>query len=289
MPRVFGRILLLGMAMGLLLPAASPASFCSSPILRDYEITLRAFPPSNPLPQHLPFGPPNLEASPAWRVGPHLLRIEGSPAYWLKIKGPDDRLDLNWTVKLRVSRPASDGSPGELVLEADTKVEAVMAGDSAQLVAGELEKRGFYRIDISFQSQDGNLLGSYFEYVRVVPARLDVRVGFKRRTVSPGASTKFRLENLGTHMIRYGAHYSLDRFEDGDWRRISQGKKFVPSVDFVEAGRAGGCQVVHIPRSAEPGLYRIRKRLRTAGTMDLATYITYGTFHVKARPSANNP
>lgn len=162
---------------------ADAASFCGSRIVRDYEAPLRALPPASPVPSSLPFAPPGLRATPFRSTGEGLLYRGVRPS--LNLWGDGTRIDLNWNVKLLVSRPAADGSVGEVVSETTGWVGEV--GGSHVLVAKKaLAELGTYRVDTSFESQSGEVLGSYFEYVQAIPVTWRVRLALNRRVVSPG-------------------------------------------------------------------------------------------------------
>jgi hypothetical protein len=121
---------------------------------------------------------------------------------------------------------------------------------------------GSYRLDVVFLDEAGTLLGSYFEYIQVLPRTLDVRLKLSRRAVSSGGTLKIRVENFGTHEVRYGDAYTLQQYRDGRWQPAPQQERFFTDLHVLGAGRAGRCQVVRILKRAEPGLYRIQKEFK---------------------------
>jgi hypothetical protein len=91
-----------------LMSSAAVASFCDKTIVRDYEKPLQALPPSNPLPERLPFAPPALVAQPLREGGERLIYRGSAPG--LLLRSEDSQLELNWTARLVVSRITTDGS-----------------------------------------------------------------------------------------------------------------------------------------------------------------------------------
>ena len=238
------------------------ASFCGSRVVRDYEAPLRALPPANPVPSLLPFGPPGLEATSFRSTGDGLLYRGARPTLLMRSEG--GRIELNWGGKFLVSRPAADGSIGKVVSERVSRIKEVDSVVSASLFAGGLTQLGSYRIDTLFESQSGEVLGRYFEYVQVVPLIERVRLALSRRVVPPGGRFKVRLENLGTQVMSYGFPYALERHHGGRWRPVPQERAFFMPGLHLQAGEASACQGVRLSAEAEPGLYRIRKLVSVA-------------------------
>lgn len=211
------------------------------------------------MPKTLPFAPPGVEA----RVGPRFgdasrLLFQGSTP-GLILKGPDST-ELEWTIEVLISFPGADGSPGWVVSESQTRVDSISGRPT--VVVGSPLSAGTYRVDFKFFDRNGASLGSYFEYVQVVPISLKPRLGLSRKSVSPGESLQLRVENLGTRTVDYGLPYELQRYEDGRWRPAPQTEKFFAPKMTLAAGHVGNCQGVPIFKGAKPGIYRIRKRIQ---------------------------
>jgi hypothetical protein len=272
-------------------PSADANAFCEPRIVRDYEAPLRALPPASPVPSSLPFAPPGLQATPFRSTGQGLLYRGVRPSLNLWNEGAP--IELSWIVKLLVSRPAADGSVGEVVSETTGWVGEV--GRSNALVARKaLAELGTYRVDTSFESQSGEVLGSYFEYVRVVPLTRHVRLSLNRQVVSPGGSFKVRVENVGTGQVSFGLPYVLERRHEGRWLPAPQRRRFFMPRIHLGAGIAGECEVVRVFAWADPGRYRIRKRVSLspirsetgfAPPMAIEKLISK-VFWVKPRPTA---
>lgn len=191
-------------------------------------------------------------------------------------------VQLNWSVKLAVSRPAADGSASTPIAESVIRVESVQPGYLSPVIAGPLEETGTFRIDTTFSDQAGNTLGSYFEYVQVVPNVLQVRLALNRRVIPPGGTLKMRIENLGTQPIGYGYPYALERYQDHHWQPVPGPGPFLMPLLGLQGGRAGVCQAVQISKGAKPGLYRVRKSIRPGIWQKTKAKILGQTFRVRA-------
>jgi hypothetical protein len=253
-------VVLTGVVLALLAWSGNAeASFCGSSVARDFEAPLRSLPPENPLPKQLPFAP-GIEASLGLRWGDDGRLLNSSQPFSLELRS-ETNVDLNWTVKMQVSHPSQDGSAGALVSLLSAGVSTVSAGVPVDLFQQALSP-GTFRIEVDFFDAEGSLLGSYFEYVQVVPQTLKARIAVDRQVVAPGERLRVKIENLGTEPIGYGYFYALQRYDHGRWRQAPQVDHFYASLSNLPAGRAGRCQTVPIFETAEPGRYRILKKIR---------------------------
>lgn len=262
-------------------PMAKARPLCASPIVRDYEAPLRALPPASPLPRQLPFAPAGLAAWTLRGSGENLVYAGTAAGLVLSATGGPAQPD--WTVRLVVSRPAVDGSASTPVAETLTRVESVQPGYSMMITVGPLGEAGTFRIDTTFSDQAGNTLGSYFEYVQVVPETLQVRLALSRRVIPPDGTLKMRIENLGTTHIGYGYPYGLERYLDHHWQPVPGPGPFLLPLLGLQAGRAGVCQTVEIPKGAKPGLYRVRKGIQPDFGRPAEAKIVGKTFRIRAR------
>jgi len=87
-----------------------------------------------------------------------------------------------------------------------------------------------------------------------------VRLSTSAAVVAPRGKLKIRVENLGREHVAYGLAYRLARFRKGVWINLPTGPFFAPRKTLA-SGRAGECQVIHIGPDAQPGRYRIVKRI----------------------------
>lgn len=235
------------------------ASLCGPTLVRDFEAPLRSLPPAEPLPEILPFAPAGVEAY----VGP---RLEGSPGLLhehsvigLHLGGPED-VDLGWTIEVLVSFPGAGGSPGWVVSAARAQVPS--PSFKPAVITRQPLFPGTYRVDLAFLDKDGATLGSYFEYLQVVPFVLKPKLVLRRKAGSAAGNLELRVENLGTRLISFGAAYGLERYEDGEWQTVPQRRGFFAWKASLSAGRAGPCQAVRIPAALGSGRYRVRKDIK---------------------------
>jgi len=237
------------------------SSFCEGPMLRDYEAGLRVLPAPSPLPRtgKLPFGPSALSVSELGNDHSRLLFTGGQAAFQMTNSSQSVALTLNWVVQIAVVRVGPDGSAGAPVISTH-QVGSIPAGGYVRLSSPRIAKAGPYRVDFFVSTQSDTPLGNYSEYLRVVPSKLDVRLGVDVKSINPGSVLSFRLENLGTQEIRSGLEYVIEKKVSGTWHEAAFGAtKFLQSLSLVAAGQAGRCQRLQIPKSAEDGRYRVRK------------------------------
>jgi hypothetical protein len=274
---------------------AAETSFCKQRVLRDYEAPLRSLPAAEPPPRVLPFGPAGLDLvnrphprPPGFSEidplapGKELAHLRKHSAYKLRSSSADE-LTLNWTVKVTISRVEADGAPSLLLSATTTGVASLGPYSSVMIREEGPPEIGTVRVDIAFLDDEQNLLGSYFEYLQVVPYRVESRLRLKAHVVPAGGALRFRLENLGTTKVQSGGH-RLQRHERNGWEEVPQAEAFAASRGFLSPGRAGRCERIWIPESADPGLYRIQKRVnfrrRIAGKVRLVGERVTKTFKV---------
>lgn len=264
------------------LPAASPASFCSSSIARDYERPLQGLPAANPLPESLLFGPPAVKATVPRSPGERLIFQGAEPGFQIANQGWP-AVELNWVIRVRVSRPDAFGSAAIPVSETVMTVGSLGPRELLPIGGEPIAELGTFRVDLVFLDQGGNVLGEYFEYIQVVPFKVRARMRPERRVVAPGRRLRLRVENLGTASVGVEEGYQLQRFEDGRWERAPQQENFFAVLRILRLGQAH-CQSIRIFRSAKPGFYRIRKsiHLRT-DQRDQRERVLIETFRVKQR------
>jgi hypothetical protein len=270
-----GVIVALGMICAVALSGATsrPTSrstggepFCGRPVIHDYERTLRRLPSVKPLPVSgsLPFGPTGLEVR-ALGTEPganqRLLFVGSSVRYQFTNVKMSGRGHLGWTVKAAVFRMAPDGSGSQIAPESIDQIDELGPRGSVHAIdAARVPGLGAYRIDLTFLDEGGQPLGSYSEYVQAVRSTFRARLGISNRSVRAGRALRIRVENLGTQSIAYGAAFVLARFKDGAWIVLPPRHFYAPEF-VLFAGSAGSCERVHIPRHAQPGLYRISKEI----------------------------
>jgi hypothetical protein len=257
--------------LGVNSPRDRETSFCKQRVLRDYEAPLRSLPAAEPPPRVLPFGPAGLEVSdlPSRRhplfsgidpfaPGKRLAYRRTPPSLVLRNSGADE-LALNWKVTVMVSWAGADGEPSSLLSATTTDVASLGPGSSLLVLGEGAPEIGTVRVDIAFFDDGQNLLGSYFEYLQVVPYRVENRLRLKTRAVPAGGVLRFRLENLGTTKVQMGG-YRVQRYETNGWQEVPRAETFASSREVLSPGHASECGRSRIPEGAEPGLYRLQVR-----------------------------
>jgi hypothetical protein len=250
---------------------AAETSFCRERALRDYEAPLRGLPAAEPIPWVLPFGPATIKVrhSPiprrsgfpeleSFARGKRLAYPRERPEFSL-YNSSGDELKLNWKIKVTISRAGAEGAPASF-LSATTMAIASLGPRSSALVRGEGSPAlGTVRVDYAFLDHEEAVMGSFFEYVQVVPFKVEARVRLRPRAVPAGGVLRFRLENLGTTEVRSGG-YRLQRYEANGWQEAPHQHARPVTRRRLSPGHAGNCQWIGIPKSAEPGLYRLQVR-----------------------------
>ncbi len=112
------------------------------------------------------------------------------------------------------------------------------------------------------------------------PPPFKARMGISETAVRPGGVLRIRLENVGAGDLSYGLAYELARRAHGSWTKVPTGPFFAP-LYVVRAGTVSPCESVDIPRDADPGRYRITKKLRPVGPGRTAPVVVRATFQVQ--------
>lgn len=254
-------------------PAASWGSFCGSPVARDYEAPLRSLPAAQPVPWVLPFGPseirtrgPSLRRGGLAGLGGHLpgkrLVYRGASLGVLLWNPNDTELTLNWRIKARVASVRADGAPSVSLSEGVADVAVLRPNGSLAVPEIRPPAMGTLRMDITFLDAEETVLGSFFEYLQIVPFKVDPRLRLKTRVVPPGGELLVRLVNWGTTQISSPGAYRLQRYERNRWQDVPV-EDLPASGPALAPGAAGRCQRMPIQDKAEPGLYRIQTRVRS--------------------------
>ena len=185
-----------------------------------------------------PFGPSGIEASASGSVGERLAQAGSHFGFRLRNKTRAE-LELRWDVRLRISRFGPDGSPVELISGSSDKIETISPGVGIGVLVDAPREPGSYRADIDLFDQEGELLGSYFEYIRVVPKTLHMRLGLTRRVVPPGGLFKARIETWEPGSSNTSTHMSSSGMQTGTGRGLRRGKGFsLPSMASLQVGPA---------------------------------------------------
>jgi hypothetical protein len=244
---------------------AFAAGFCAPTTIREYAPPLKGMrsvnrPPSYP--RSLSFGPQGIEVLP---IGLGAIAVNGGKVGFYLDGGPDHRQTLDWDVGTSLSSVNRQGRIKRVLRERDQKFREVKTLSAVNLgfVVGSSPR--FYRVDVTFRDLSGRTLGRYADYFRVMPRRVDVRLGLDAGTYRAGAAVLMRLENLGTVGISFGYEFALDIWNGSSWAASPAVLPLWPQVALgLGAGLTQQCQRFQIPEDIVPGRYRLSKFYSTS-------------------------
>lgn len=237
--------------------------FCSSPGPSDYTQPFLTLPPVHRIPSSgiLPFGPKRLNV---YFDRPSPAMIEGGDVgYAFYDRNLRSVLRLGWTVSAQLYALSTEGIVLQKVDSGQIHVGAVRNAYPPSLNLRLPSKIGFYRFDIQFADAEGDLLGEFDEYLRIMPIETNARLGINGRRFHVGQTVATRVENLGTSTVTYGAMYRLARKVAGDWRgviKVNNGP-WPLYQGFAYAGRTGSCSGFKISADFPSGSYRVVKEI----------------------------
>jgi len=183
--------------------------------------------------------------------------------FGISTQNPHARLRLDWTVTAQLWRISRAGQPLRQVGSLTLEIDQLDGGERPYVSIDVPGRRGFYRYDMQFADRDGNQLGAYGAYVRMTRPVWRVRLGLDRRSRSyaPGERVISRIENYGSTSLGYGEDFRVERRIDGRWKKdheLTPGGFFL-WLGVLRPGRSSLCSGAWLPRSTEPGRYRIVK------------------------------
>lgn len=254
---------------------AKPQTFCSLPDPRDYTAPFATLPPIHEIPGrsgrggvgNLPFGPGTVEIYPLSFGEPVLVQSEefgdGFSDVGFERNPPVPLGRVDWLVRAQLMALDSAGGVSEEVDHGRIRIKHIDDSYQPSLSLKVPGRIGFYRYDIQFSDFDGNTLGSYSQYVRVVPRSARVRLGISGRQFRPGQTVATRPEELGTDQISYGEDFDVQKRVDGRWRPYPPMNQHFWAFwrGFAEAGGAGSCSSFTIPAGTPKGRYRVVKHV----------------------------
>lgn len=238
-------------------------AYCGDATVRDYAWPFSRLPAVQPLPGgSLPFGSGRIAASRANITG--VVAADWvSASYGISSSLRVDDSALGWQVRAELTQVASGGQPLRTVDVRTTSIGVLEDAQSTLVALATPSEVGIYRVDLTFADPSGAILGSYGEYLRVLPSRLQVRLGMRGGHVfHRGDKVVARLENPGTEEIAHGAGSWVERREGAQWRTLPAWEDIiVPAwLRYLRAGMAApGCISFPIGREFSPGRYRIVK------------------------------
>jgi hypothetical protein len=245
--------------------AATPAAFCSAPIVDNYREPLERLQPITAVPTGgvLRFAPAGTTLA---AIGPSGLLVGGSTVgFRLANAAPEGTKarTLDWTVLERLIRLTDNGHRAHPAGLKRINLRQLPAGKHRGLTFPLSPTPAIYSLEITIQNHRGRLLGRYGEYVRVVSPL--VNVGLTLATydgVAPGSILGACVENHGTAAVEFG-YQQVERFDGTTWHPVPRPILYGPAPPIptypplvLGPGAAEGRQVT-IEREALPGLYKV--------------------------------
>lgn len=285
--RRVGRSFLLALVLALiafggLSRQANAGGFCSSSEIREYSPPLKGMQPVPQPPygsQKLPFGPSGLEILP---VDSSHIAIEGGEIGFSMEGSLKEPQALQWDVSSRLSVVDRQGRIQRIVDRRYQRIGRLKVPSEARLAfhVGKLPR--FYRVDVTFKDVSGRRLAHYADYFRVMPRRVDVRLGLNAASYRPGQVLLMRLENLGTIGISFGYEFALDVWDGSSWTTSPATPLGWEQVGFgIGAGTVQQCQQFRLPTDMAAGKYRLTKFFATS-LAGRASHIARAIFEVTA-------
>lgn len=241
-------------------------SECHDGKVLDYGAPLRRMqPPSHGPPVgSLPFLPGGL-----YLDGLDSTAMVGPTRVGFVLGGESGRGEENsgWEARSTLTAVRAGGATSRVVGKKQQSVDPVISGavDSMNLAMFRLPARkAFYRLKVVLQR--GSETHAYWEYYRVLPRQVDLRLALSSASPAPGEKLTWRLENFGTLPVFYGLEYAIERFDGSQWVVDRLTPEGFPAVGFLMgAGNASECQSLQLPATMPAGLYRLSKGAEDGG------------------------
>lgn len=249
------------------------ATRCPVAPTRDFSAPLRRFPSVRQLPPggELPFGPPDAALS---SLSGSVQAGRGRVGYSLGLnRRPPLKRRLGWQIELRVLKLDWRGNERRLFAERRMSlgVDQEVGVEDIAISAPVPGAPAYFRLDIALRKKSGAILGRFSEYVRVVPATVNVRLLLSANVVKPNEAVLSRAQNRGSVSVAITVgNLRLERRTEAEWKVVPP--KAPPSwsggplgIGLVPGGALGFCEAVRIPPQAEPGAYRLSERFSANG------------------------
>jgi hypothetical protein len=128
---------------------------------------------------------------------------------------------------------------------------------------------GLYRASLKIQKLDGPALGSYWQFIRVLPLRQKLSIGIRGGdTFQRGETVASRMENWGTReaLLPTGSKLTVERLNGDTWEKFEPAEspsKMFEDPEFLPRGRASRCSYFEIPPDSTPGAFRFSAVVET--------------------------
>lgn len=256
-------VLMLWMVPTSLAQAGLMPESCADRVVHDYSAPLKAM-PANRLPpsDKTSFAPSGVELEPinrrkvlvpGSRIG-YLLNVERAAGTTGRLKRP---LSLHWNVQTTLHKVDAQGGLRRLVIRKRKYVRKVFQPGPIEFTMKA--PVGLYRLGLLIKEKDGTPLGRFYEYNRVLPLHVRLRLAANGKKFVRGETAVGRIENVGTSLATL-VSLEVERYTDPEgW--VSVDPLEITSVggeEFLRMGRATRCSKFEIPLDAARGLYRFK-------------------------------
>jgi hypothetical protein len=253
--------------------------FCEGGVLHDYLTPLEHL-PSLHAPSatgQIGFGPAGLRlvAFPSLVAAPtgYSNSFRGSPGYRLFFDRSTPVKPLNWFTTATLARVDQRGRAVDITYRKRRHLVALTPRHGGG-VSFPAPPPAMYRLTVVFRTEDGEKLGEYGFYFRVVEPTQEAMLTLSAASYSPEQTVLGRIDNLGTELALYGDPYVIERLGGSTWTKTPES----PSLPYdplypADPGLAGShCSPFRIPPSMQPGRYRMSKDIyRLAPGHELTT------------------
>ncbi|HEU4739954.1 MAG TPA: hypothetical protein VFS54_12865 [Solirubrobacterales bacterium] len=241
-------------------------SFCQQDPTKDYLAGVERAAPLHRIPasRKLPFAPRGVLVYP---IGERPLVGPGAVGFGLADEAINWPRHLNWVLSASLVRVSAEGLPLKILARKKQRLGTRRLNGDRNFgpqfpVPGT---PAYYRVDISFKTFDGDLLGAYSEYFRVMKPRFDVDMTVSDRLVRPGQVLRARLKNLGTEPVWTESVVTIEKREPAQWVPVDwvwRDGRVVDARVLVPGGQPGHCFTWKVPADMEGGQFAIVQKLR---------------------------
>lgn len=174
----------------------------------------------------------------------------------------DGPVRVDWTVTAQLWSVDAQGSTIEEVGHSRRLLKVIDAAHQQHIGLTPPNRRGFYRFDLQFEF-NGEIIGSYSAYLKLVPPSWRARLALSRTVAHPGQMVLSRVENLGSEQVNFGEAFSVQRLEHGSWTKATGlgPEGWLMWLGILGPGGIGQCSALRLPKDVAPGRYRIVKEV----------------------------
>lgn len=178
---------------------------------------------------------------------------------------PARGFDVHWSIRTTVVEVDAKGRLKRRLQRQHRVLNVIRSNRQLDFSAPLARPPGFYRYGIDFYTTDGDRLGGYGQYVRVVRPTLKVGLQLDASSFSPYDHAKMRVVNYGTESISYGEGATFERYDGIQWVPVNDfsSSPVLRRVVGIGAGLFGRCEDFDIPADAVQGSYRVKKEVHS--------------------------